>query len=181
MKHRVRINQEIRAQELRVIDDEDGNLGVLTLNQALDIAEDRGLDLIEISPTAVPPVAKIMEYGKWQYIQDRKAREARSKTHVTETKALQVKIGTGDHDLEMKAKKASEFLKDGHRVKINLFLPGRSKYLDPRFLQERLDRMLRLVSENYKVAEPPQKSPKGLTVVIERDRAKKAEGEPDKA
>ncbi|MEK7091473.1 MAG: translation initiation factor IF-3 [Patescibacteria group bacterium] len=181
MKHRVRINQEIRAQELRVIDDEDGNLGVLTLNQALDIAEDRGLDLIEISPEAVPPVAKIMEYGKWQYIQDRKAREARSKTHVTETKALQVKIGTGDHDLEMKAKKASEFLKDGHRVKINLFLPGRSKYLDPRFLQERLDRMLRLVSENYKVAEPPQKSPKGLTVVIERDRAKKAEGEPDKA
>ena len=181
MKHRVRINQEIRAQELRVIDDEDGNLGVLTLNQALDIAEDRGLDLIELSPEAVPPVAKIMEYGKWQYIQDRKAREARSKTHVTETKALQVKIGTGDHDLEMKAKKASEFLKDGHRVKINLFLPGRSKYLDPRFLQERLDRMLRLVSENYKVAEPPQKSPKGLTVVIERDRAKKAEGEPDKA
>lgn len=181
MKHRVRINQEIRAQELRVIDDEDGNLGVLTLNQALDMAEEKGLDLIEISPEAVPPVAKIMEYGKWQYIQDRKAREARSKTHVTETKALQVKIGTGDHDLEMKAKKASEFLKDGHRVKINLFLPGRSKYLDPRFLQERLDRMLRLVSENYKVAEAPQKSPKGLTVVIERDRAKREDSAPASA
>jgi translation initiation factor IF-3 len=77
----------------------------------------------------------------------------------------------------MKAKKASEFLKEGHRVKINLFLPGRSKYLDPRFLNDRLDRMLRLVSENYKVAEAPQKSPKGLTVVIERDRTKKADGE----
>lgn len=173
LKHRVRINHEIRAKELRVIDDQDDNLGVLTLDQALDLAEDRGLDLIEISPEAVPPVAKIMEYGKWQYIQDRKAREARSKTHITETKALQVKIGTGDHDLEMKAKKASEFLKEGHRVKINLFLPGRSKYLEPRFLHERLERMLRLVSENYKVADPAQKSPKGLTIVIERDRAKR--------
>jgi len=169
LKHRVRINHEIRAKELRVIDDQDDNLGVLTLDQALDIAEDRGLDLIEISPEAVPPVAKIMDYGKWQYIQDRKSREARSKTHITETKSLQVKIGTGDHDLEMKAKKASEFLKEGHRVKINLFLPGRSKYLEPRFLQERLERLLRLVSENYRVAEPAQKSHKGLTIVIERD------------
>ncbi len=81
---------------------------------------------------------------------------------------MQVKIGTGEHDLELKAKKASEFLREGHRVKINLFLPGRAKYLDPNFLKERLDRVLTLVSENYRVAVAPQKSPKGLSIVIER-------------
>ena len=176
MSNRVRINKEIRAQELRVIDDQEGNLGVLSLADALALAEERDADLIEISPDAVPPVAKIMDYGKYQYIQDRKAREARSKVHTTETKALQVKIGTGEHDLEMKAKKASEFLHDGHRVKINLFLPGRAKYLDPKFLHERLERMLRLISEDFKISDPAQKSPKGITVVIERDRsAKKVE------
>lgn len=176
LSNRVRINREIRAQELRVIDDQGENLGVMSFGQALALAEEQETDLIEISPEAVPPVAKIMDYGKYQYIQDRKARESKSKTHSTEIKSIQVKIGTGEHDLEMKAKKASEFLKAGDRVKINLFLPGRSKYLDPKFLQERLDRMLRLISEDFKVAEAPQKSPKGITVVIEKDRnTKKAE------
>mgnify|MGYP001583684477 CR=1 FL=1 len=170
MKHRVRINQEIRAQELRVIDDEDGNLGVLTLNQALDIAEDRGLDLIEISPEAVPPVAKIMEYGKWQYIQDRKAREARSKTHVTETKALQVKIGTGDHDLEMKAKKASEFLESGDRVRVEIMLRGRAKYLDKKFIFERLGRILDFIITPHKVVEGPKSGPRGFYMVIEKSK-----------
>ena len=168
--NRIRINNDIRAQELRVIDDEEGNLVVLSTAEALKLSEERGVDLIEISPDAVPPVAKIMDFGKFQYIQSRKAKEARAKVHTTETKSLQVKIGTGEHDLEMKAKKASEFLKDGHRVKINLFLPGRSKYLDPKFLHERLERMLRLISEDFKIADPAQKGPKGITVVIERDK-----------
>lgn len=81
---------------------------------------------------------------------------------------MQVKIGTGEHDLELKAKKTSEWLTEGHRVKIDLFLPGRAKYLDQKFLKERLERMLKLVSEEYKVAEPPTKSTKGLSMLIER-------------
>ena len=154
---------------MRVIDDEDGNLGVLTLDQALARAETKGLDLIEISPNAVPPIAKIMDFGKWQYIQNKKEKESRAKSHNTETKTLQVKIGTGNSDLQVKAGKASDFLKEGHRVKIDLFLPGRSKYFNREFLLERLERMLKLISEDYRVAEPPQKSPKGLTTVIERE------------
>jgi len=130
------------------------------------------MDLIEISPNAVPPVGKIMDFGKFQYIQQKKEKEARSKSHTTETKSLQVKIGTGDNDLEIKAKKASQFLKEGHRVKIDLFLPGRSKYMNFQFLQERLERILRLISENYRIADPAQKSPKGMTIVIERNASK---------
>ncbi|HYC83099.1 MAG TPA: translation initiation factor IF-3 [Candidatus Paceibacterota bacterium] len=168
MKDRIRINHHIRAAQLRVVDEEEGNLGVLSLSEALARAEERGLDLIEISPQAVPPVAKIMDYGKWQYQQNKKEKVAKAGSKNTETKSLQVKIGTGDHDLELKAAKASEFIKEGHRVKIELFLPGRAKYLDPKFLETRLERMLHLISEDYRVAEAPKRGPKGLALVIER-------------
>lgn len=162
---------------MRVLTDDGENFGVISLQEALNKAEELGLDLIEISPNAVPPVAKIMDYGKYQYIQQKKEKEARSKSHTTETKSLQVKIGTGDKDLEIKAKKASEFLKEGHRVKIDLFLPGRSKYFNFQFLQERLDRILKLITEDYKIADPAKKSPKGLTTVIERQVVKKPTAE----
>jgi len=168
LKDRIRINHHIRAAQLRVVDEEEGNLGVLSLSEALARAEERGLDLIEISPQAVPPVAKIMDYGKWQYQQNKKEKVAKAGSKNTETKSLQVKIGTGDHDLELKAAKASEFIKEGHRVKIELFLPGRAKYLDPKFLETRLERMLHLISEDYRVAEAPKRGPKGLALVIER-------------
>lgn len=172
MKPRININHQIRAKELRIIDDETGNLGIMSLEDALKLAEEKGADLIEISPMAVPPIAKIMDFGKFQYIQNKKDKEARSKSKMTETKSLQVKIGTGDHDLEIKANKASDFLKEGHRVKIDLFLPGRSKYFNQNFLTERLERMLKLITENYRVAEAPKKSPKGLTLIIERESGK---------
>lgn len=157
---------------MRVVDEEAGNLGVMALEQALAEARNRGLDLIEISPNAVPPVVKIMDYGKYQY-QQKKKKAGQAKTHTTETKSLQVKIGTGEHDLELKARKASEFLKEGHRVKVDLYLRGRAKYMQTGFHQERLDRMLRLLTEPYKIADGPKKSPKGLTVIVERDRTKK--------
>lgn len=173
LKDIIHINHQIRSKELRVLTDEGENFGVISLQAALNKAEELGLDLIEISPNAVPPVAKIMDYGKYQYKEQKKVKEARAKSHTTETKSLQVKIGTGDKDLEIKAKKASEFLKEGHRVKIDLFLPGRSKYFNFQFLQERLDRILRLITENYRVADPAKKSPKGLTTIIERQTIQK--------
>ncbi len=168
MYNPTRINNQIRARELRVIDEEGANLGVMSLEDALAKAKELDVDLIEISPNAVPPIAKIMDYGKYQYNEQKKTKAAKSGAATSETKNLQVKIGTGEHDLELKAKKASQFLKEGHRVKIDLFLPGRAKYLDPNFLKERLDRILTLVSENYKITSAPMKSPKGMTVIIEK-------------
>ncbi len=165
---KIRINHQIRAVELRVIGPDGGNIGVISLSQALEQANKAGLDLIEISPNATPPVAKIMDYGKFQYDEKKKLRVAKSKSHIVEVKNVQVKIGTGDHDLELKAKKASEWLKEGHRVKIDLFLTGRSKYMDIKFLKERLARILVLITEDYKIADEPKKSLKGLTTVIEK-------------
>ena len=148
---------------------EDGqNLGVISFKDALDKARETGLDLIEISPNANPPVAKIMDYGKFQYAENKKVKLAKTKQHTVEIKNIQIKVGTGDHDLELKAKKASGWLKGGNRIKIDLFLPGRTKYMDMKFLKERMERVLKLITEEYKIADEAKKSPKGLSVVIEK-------------
>jgi len=168
LSNQTRINHQIKASELRVVGEEGANLGVLSLEEALKKAKEAGLDLIEISPNAKPPVAKIMDYGKFQYDENKKKRAAKAKTHSVEVKSLQVKIGTGEHDLDLKAKKASEWLSEGHRIKIDLFLPGRSKYLDQKFLSGRLDRILHLISVEYKITESAKKSPKGLSMMIEK-------------
>lgn len=163
-----RINHQIRAKEVRVIGPEGENFGVLALGDALAKAQELGLDLIEISPNAVPPVAKIMEYGKFQYEEQKKRREIKAKSHTTETKSVQVKIGTGDHDMQLKARRAAEWLGEGHRVKVDLFLWGRYKYMEFTFLKERLERFLKLIPADYKLADTIAKGPKGLTCVIER-------------
>ncbi len=166
---RERINNQIRAKELRVIGSEGENYGVMSFKEAIEKAMAQGLDLIEISATATPPIAKIMEYGKFQYEQNKKQKKAKAHAHVTETKSIQIKIGTGDHDLGLKAKKSSEWLKEGHRIKVELYLSGRSKYMQDAFLRERLDRVLHLITENYKIAESYKRTPKGLMVTLEKD------------
>lgn len=176
---RTRINQAIRASELRVIGPDGENLGTLTLANALKEAEKRKLDLIEISPNAKPPVARITDFGQYRYDTKRKASKAKAKAHVTETKSVQVKIGTGEHDQQLKAKRAAEWLEEGHRVKVDLFLWGRYKYMEAAFLKERLERFLKIIPAEYKIADEIKKSPKGFTTTIERDgKAKKASDRP---
>ncbi len=164
----IRINHQITALELRVILEDGTNLGVITKDQAIEKAKELGADLIEISPTAVPPVAKIMDYGKFQYAEAKKLKVAKTKVHIVEIKNIQVKVGTGEHDLELKAKKASEWLAEGNRIKIDLFLPGRTKYMPPEFLRDRMDRVLKLITQEFRIADPIKKSPKGLSVLIEK-------------
>ncbi len=113
-----------------------------------------------------------MDFGKYQYELQKKQREVKAKSHATETKSVQVKIGTGEHDLMLKAKKVAEWLKEGHRVKIDLFLWGRYKYMEFGFLKERLERFIKLIPTDYKLAEEIKKSPKGLSVTVERDAKK---------
>ncbi len=167
-KVHTRINKEIRASELRVIGADGGNLGVISLADALKAADEAGLDLIEISPNALPPVAKVMDYGKFQYEQQKKEREVRAKSHTTETKSVQIEVVTGENDLNRKARQSAGWLKEGHRVKIELFLKGRYKYMDPAFLKERLKRFVLMVPEEYRIADDIQKGPKGFSIIIEK-------------
>ncbi len=165
---RQRINNQIRAKELRVLDSENTNLGVLSIKDALELAISKNLDLIEISPKGNPPIAKLMDYGRYQYEANKKLKKSRANAKYTETKSIQIKIGTGNHDLALKAKTASKWLKEGHRIKVELFLVGRAKYMDQKFLQERLDRILHLITEEYKISEPYKRGPKGLVITIEK-------------
>lgn len=172
---RIRINKEIRAPKLRVIGAEGENLGVLDTEEALKQAISLGLDLIEISPNAVPPVAKIMDYGKFQYEQKKRESAARAKVKVSETKEVQIKVGTGENDMRLKAKKAAEWLAEGHRVRIELFLKGRYKGMEEAFLKTRLEKFMLLIPYAYKIAEPITRAPKGFAAILERD-AKAATG-----
>jgi len=160
---------QAKAKELRVVGADGVNLGILSREDALKQAQEINLDLIEVSPKANPPVAKIMDYGKFQYEQKKKSKEIKAKSHITETKNVQIKIGTGEGDLSLKAKRVSEWLREKHRVKIDLFLWGRYKYMEFNFLKERLLRFLTLITEEYKIAEPIKKSQKGLSMIIERN------------
>lgn len=166
---RARINHQIRAAELRIIGPQGENFGVLSLSEALKRAQELGFDLIEISPTARPPVAKIMDYGKFQYAENKKQKAAKVKVKTVEVKTIQVKVGTSDHDLGLKAKKIGEWLGEGNRVKVDLYLSGRAKYMNQKFLEERLARVLKLIPIAYTVADPIRRGPKGLSVVIEKE------------
>lgn len=176
----IRINREIRARELRVIGAEGENLGLLSIEDALKAAQTAGLDLIEISPMANPPVAKVMDYGKFEYERSKKEKVAKSKAKVSETKEVQIKVGTGEHDVMLKAKKAAEWLAEGHRVRAELFLKGRYKGMEESFLKQRLEKFLLRIPYAYKVAEPITRSPKGFAGVIERDLSAQVKKEKEK-
>ena len=164
------INEQIRAKEVRVIGADGENLGIIKTSEALSKAKELELDLIEISPQAVPPIAKIMDYGKFLYEQSKKLKAQKAKAHNVEVKSIQVKVATSENDLNIKAKRASSWLAEGHRIKLELFLPGRSKYLDKDFLNDRLGRILKLLTVDFKIAEEAKKSPKGLTMIIEKSK-----------
>ncbi len=168
---RLNINNEIRAKELRVIGSDGENLGVLSLREALAAAQRVGQDLIEISPGAVPPVARIADYGKFEYERRKKEKAVKAKAKVSETKEVQIKVGTSENDQNLKAKKAAQWLSEGHRVRAEIFLKGRYKGMSEDFLKGRLEMFLKRIPYAFKMAEPITKSPKGYAGVIERDLA----------
>lgn len=165
---KLRVNNQIKAPEVRVIDDMGQNLGVLKTVVALQMAKDKDLDLIEISPHIIPPIAKIMDYGRFQYLENKKQKLSKSKSQTIDIKNVQISIAIGEHDLELKAKNASEFLKNGDKVKINLTLRGREKYLDKNFLRERVNRLLKLLTEEYKISDDLKPAQRGLSMTIEK-------------
>jgi len=120
-----RINSQIRNEEVRVLLDDGEQLGVMKTQDAIDVAKDRKMDLVEIAPNNNPPVCKIIDYGKFKYQEQKKKNEAKKKQKTIETKELKLRPGTGDHDYQVKIKNAQKFLKEGNRVKFSLRFKGR--------------------------------------------------------
>ncbi|WP_345798999.1 translation initiation factor IF-3 [Albimonas sp. CAU 1670] len=120
-----RVNDKIRCPEIRLIDHEGENRGVLDPRDAMRMAEDVGLDLVEISPNANPPVCKIMDFGKFKYEQQKKANEARKKQHIIEIKEVKFRPNIDKHDYDVKMRNVTRFLEDGDKVKVTLRFRGR--------------------------------------------------------
>lgn len=119
------MNEQIRIPRLRVVDEEGEQLGVLERNEALDIARDRGLDLVEVAPNAHPPVCRIMDYGKFKYEESKKAKRAKKKQHQQKVKIVKFRPKTEEHDYNFKKKHIIEFLEGGDKVKVVVMFRGR--------------------------------------------------------
>ena len=163
---KLRTNNQIRLPELQVIDEDGKQLGTMKTQDALHLAQDKGLDLVEVGPNVSPPIAKIMDYGKYMYRKERQEKKG-PKVKEPERKTVRVGFKTGTHDLEFKAKQVNEFLKDGHIVKIELTLRGREKAL-AQMGKEKLANFLKFITGEYSVQENVKRSPFGWTIVIKR-------------
>ena len=122
---RARINDQIKCDEVRVIEEDGTQAGILTIAEALAKAQDSGVDLVEVSPTAKPPVCRIMDYGKFRYEQRKKQQEAKKKQTVVEVKEIKLRPKTEKHDLDFKIKNIRKFLENKNKVKVTLRFRGR--------------------------------------------------------
>lgn len=168
MKQQLNVNNRIRARELQVIDEEGKQLGIMLTQEALRLARERDLDLVEVSPhppAGGAPIAKIMDYGKYMYRKEREEKK-RGKPKEQERKTVRVGFKTGAHDLEFKAKQVNEFLKEGHIVKVELTLRGREKAL-AHIGKQKLEQFLAKL-ENFSVQDSVKRSPFGWTIIIRK-------------
>lgn len=164
-KQEVNINRAIRAREVRVTDDEGTLLGILSLADAMAAAESRGLDLVEVSPTAVPPVCKIMDYGKFKYEQSKKAGEAKKKSVKVELKEVKMRPKTEEHDYDFKVKNARRFLEDGNKVKFTIMFRGR-EVTHPEFGRRQLEQAVEDLKDIAVVESHVSMSGRFMTMVM---------------
>ncbi|MGZ6005546.1 MAG: translation initiation factor IF-3 [Candidatus Saccharimonadales bacterium] len=159
------MNEEIRAPQLRVIGEDGRQLGILSKAEALQAAREAELDLVEISPNADPPVAKIIDWGKFNYQRTKQIQKNKRGTKNLDVKQMRFGLKIGDHDLGVKLRKINEFLEEGHKVKITVFYRGREMaHKDLGF--KLADRVIEMLGENIAVDQPPQLAGKQLNFVI---------------
>lgn len=151
----MRTNDRIRAREVRVIDDEGNQLGLMPPFEALRLARDRGLDLVEISPTALPPVCKITDYGKFLYQQNKREHEARRHQKRTQLKEVKFRPSTAEHDYQVRKNAIIRFLNEGHKVKAMIFHRGR-EMAHQEVGRAKMQRLLKEVADHAQVELPPR-------------------------
>ena len=148
-----------------MIDEEGKNLGTLELPEALRIARERELDLIEIAPTANPPVCKIMDFGKFKYQREKGEREHGKKQKEVEVKGIRIGFTTGKHDLTLRAEKVKEFFGEGNKVRIDMRLRGREKAHGSLAFQK-FNEFLQMIPEEFTLEMPPKRFPQGFIAII---------------
>lgn len=167
MIKQTRVNNQIRVPEVRVIDETGTQLGVMATSQALNIARERGLDLIEVAEKTNPPVCRIMDFGKFQYQKEKAARG--NKPHKVEIKGIRLGYNIAPHDLETKAKLAEKFLGKGDRLKIEIILRGREKAFG-NIAKEKLEEFKKYIKLPINVDQPISKQPRGFYMLLSKSR-----------
>lgn len=167
-----RVGRQIKANQVRVIDENGKQVGVLDLNQALKMAEERGLDLVEISPDANPPVCKITDFGKFLYEQRKREKESKKKQKVIEVKEMQFSPTIQEHDIEIKVKKMKEWLSDSSKVKVVVRGVGREG-MHQEVMKSVMDKVIQLISDYAIVEKLPYKEGRNLVCILAPDPKKK--------
>ena len=161
----MRVNHEIRVPKVRVITQTGEQLGVLTLHEALAMADQQGLDLVEIVPTAVPPVCKIIDYGKFRYDQTKREKESKKSQHQVKVKELKFSPNISEHDLDVKFKQAKKFLEEGDKVKISCVFRGR-EMMHPEFGDRILSKLSQDLEEISTCEAPAKMFGRMMTMVL---------------
>lgn len=162
---KIKTNERIRAEKLRIVDENGENLGIKSKKEAIEMAKEKGLDLIEIAPQADPPVAKIYSFDKFRYEKKKEEQKEKKKNKQKEMKRVQITPRSAKNDLEMKARRAEGFLKENHRVEVFVFLRGREK-ANKEFAKEKLNEFLEMIEVEYKQTMEPRYTGRGFTTQI---------------
>lgn len=161
----MRINGRIRVREVRVVGEEGEQLGVLPTIEAIKRAEEAGLDLVEVAPTAVPPVCRIMDYSKYKYEQEKREKEARKKQKIVHLKEIRLSPKIGEHDYQFKLRNLEDFLKRGDKVKITMMFKGREMaHVD--LGRKILNRLASDISQVGEIEEPARQEGRFINLVI---------------
>jgi translation initiation factor IF-3 len=155
----------IRVREVRVVDDEGQQLGVLPIQEALRLAFERNLDLVEVAPNAVPPVCRLLDFGKFQYERQKKEREARKAQKVIEIKEIRLRPRTGDHDIAVKVRQTISFLEEGSKVKVAVRFRGR-EITHPEIAREQLDLFVERVGDAAVIEVHPSMEGRNLFMLL---------------
>jgi len=155
----------IRVREVRVVDDEGQQLGILPIQEALKLAYERNLDLVEVAPNAVPPVCRLLDFGKYHYERQKKEREARKAQKVIEIKEIRLRPRTGDHDIGVKVRQTLGFLEEGSKVKVAVRFRGR-EITHPEIAREQLDEFVERVGDAAVVEVQPSMEGRNLFMLL---------------
>lgn len=162
-----RTNNQIKAAELRVVGENGENLGVMSLEQALKIAQEKNIDLIEVASAAKPPVARLINYDKFRYQKEKEYKKQRQSQKAPELKHIRISARAARNDLEIKVKKSEEFLENGHKVEIQLFLKGREKG-NRNWALQKLQEFLTLIQKPFIMTFEPKFVGRGYIVQIQK-------------
>src|SRR5580692_7897679 len=163
--YQIRVNHRIRVPEILVIGPDGGKLGVLQTHEALRMAQEQGLDLVEINPKADPPVCKILDFGKYKYEEKKKAAQARRNQAVVDIKEIKLRPKTDDHDIAFKVKAARRFLEAGHKVKFTVRFRGR-EITHPEKAHEQIDIILKAIEDIANVETRPMMEARAMSVIV---------------